>query len=323
MLVVESVRDRNEFFIPAIIARLVATNQQNRAAARVERKEHAIGPARMLNPKFLHVRVPRRMNQISVRPRKAWSEFLQQNHFRVHIGLFVFGEAGPSTVYGSGTDALHTDGFAITEAAERLAPTFIKHGYAFLYLFRRGQGLSADQGFFMQDMLQREKDTKGGKARKRLQFVLLTTDHLDDVTAGLSFLKSLPGVDSRRIAVVGHSFGGQLTLLAAERDSTLRAAVTFSAAASSWESSSEVRESMLTAVRNATVPTMLLHAENDYSTAPGKAMANELARLGKPHVLKIYPPVGRTADDGHNFVYTAVPEWEGDVFGFLDQYVRR
>gem|GEM_PF-3850031 len=117
----------------------------------------------------------------------------------------------------------------------RLAPTFIKHGYAFLDLFRRGQGLSADQGPFMQDVLQREKDTKGEKARKRLQFVLLTTDHLDDVTAGLLFLKNLPGVDSRRIAVVGHSFGGQLTLLAAERDTSLRAAVTFSAAASSWE----------------------------------------------------------------------------------------
>src|SRR5579859_3836673 len=65
------------------------------------------------------------------------------------------------------------------------------------------------------------------------------------------------GVDSHRIAVVGHSFGGQLTLLAAERDSSLRAAVTFSAAASSWENSSEVRERMLTAVRNTTVPIML------------------------------------------------------------------
>src|SRR5271167_3223380 len=53
--------------------------------------------------------------------------------------------SGPSPavlfVHGSGsTDASHTGGFAITEAAERLAPTFIKHGYAFLYLFRRGQG---------------------------------------------------------------------------------------------------------------------------------------------------------------------------------------
>jgi carboxymethylenebutenolidase len=227
-------------------------------------------------------------------------------------------------VHGSGSsDAAHTGGFEITEAAEQLAPTFIKHGYAFLYLFRRGQGISADQGLFMQDVLQREKAAKGEEARKRLQFVLMTTDHLDDVTAGVSFLKNLPGVDAHRIAVVGHSFGGQLTLLAVERDSTLRAAVTFSAAASSWEGSSEVRERMLTAVRNTTVPLMLLHAANDYSTTPGKAMANELARLGKPHVLKIYPPVGKTADDGHNFVYTDVAQWEADVFGFLDQYVRR
>jgi hypothetical protein len=49
----------------------------------------------MLNPKFLHVHVPRRMNQVGVRSRKAWSEFLQQDHFRVHIDLFVFREAVP------------------------------------------------------------------------------------------------------------------------------------------------------------------------------------------------------------------------------------
>jgi len=222
-------------------------------------------------------------------------------------------------VHGSGsTDSAHTGGFTVAKTAEILAPIFTKHGYAFLYLCRRGQGLSADQAPFMQDLLQREKETKGEEARKRLQFVLLTTDHLDDVTAGLSFLKNLPGVDSRRIAVAGHSFGGQLTLLAAERDSTLRAAVTFSAAAGSWESSSEVRERMLAAMRKTTVPVMLLHAGNGYST-----MADELARFGKPHVLKIYPPVGRTADDGHNFVYTDVAQWESDVFAFLDEYVRR
>jgi dienelactone hydrolase len=248
----------------------------------------------------------------------------------LHLKGYLWKPAGsaPSPavlfVHGSGsTDAAHTGGFTMAETAEILAPTFIKHGYAFLYLCRRGQGLSADQAPFMQDVLQREKAAKGDEARKRLQFVLLTTDQLDDAIAGLSFLKSLPGVDARRIAVVGHSFGGQLTPLAAERDSTVRAAVTFSAAAGSWEGSSEVRERMLTAVRKSTVPIMLLHATNDYSTAPGKAMADELARLGKPHVLKIYPAVGRTADDGHNFVYTAVAQWEADVFSFLDQYARR
>ncbi len=225
-------------------------------------------------------------------------------------------------VHGSGgSDGAHTGGFAITEAAEKIAPVFVRHGYALLYLFRRGQGLSADQGPFMQDLLQREKAARGEEARKRLQFVLMTTDHLDDVMAGLSFLETLPGIDSHRLAVVGHSFGGQLTLLAAERDPTLRAAVTFGAAAASWEGSSEVRERLLTSVRKTAVPIMLVHAANDYSTEPGKALDSELTKLRKPHVLKIYPPFGKTPDDGHNFVYTDAADWEADVFRFLDHYV--
>jgi carboxymethylenebutenolidase len=226
-------------------------------------------------------------------------------------------------VHGSGsTDAAHTGELAMTDAAAKLAPVFVKHGYAFLYLFRRGQGLSADQGPFLQDVLRRERAARGEEARKHLQFVLLTTDHLDDVMAGLSFLRTLPGVDAHRIAVVGHSFGGQLTLLAAERDSSLRATVTFGAAAASWEGSSEVRERLLTAARKTTVPVMLVHAANDYSTAPGKALDAELELLKKPHLLKIYPPFGQTSDDGHMFVYTDVGEWEADVFGFLDMYCK-
>jgi len=173
----------------------------------------------------------------------------------------------------------------------------------------------------MQDVLRREKAAKGDEARKRLQFHLLTTDHLDDVMAGLSFLKKLPSIDSNRIVAAGHSFGGQLTLLAAKRDSTIRAAVTFAAGAQSWESSPELRERLLTAAHKTTLPGMLVHAANDYSTVPGKTIAGELARLGKPHVLKIYPPVGRTSDDGHNFVYTAIDVWEDDVFKFLDEHV--
>lgn len=227
-------------------------------------------------------------------------------------------------VHGSGsTDAAHTGEFALSDAAAKLAPVFVKHGYAFLYLFRRGQGLSSEQGNFMQEVLQREKASKGEEARKRLQIVLLTTDHLDDTMAGLAYLKKQPGIDARRIAVVGHSFGGQLALLAAEHDSGLRAAVTFGAAAASWEGSSEIRELLLTAIRKTTVPIMLLHAQNDYSTAPGKVLDSELARLSKAHVLRIYPPFGKTPDEGHMSVYTDIAEWEPEVFRFLDRYVGR
>jgi dipeptidyl aminopeptidase/acylaminoacyl peptidase len=141
--------------------------------------------------------------------------------------------------------------------------------------------------------------------------------------AALFFLKTVPGIESHHIAVAGHSFGGQLALLAAERDSTVRAAITFAAAANSWERSPELRERLLTAVRQASASIMLIQATNDYSTAPGRALAEQLELLHKPHVLKLLPPVGQTPDDGHNALYEAVPQWEDDVFKFLDEYVRR
>jgi hypothetical protein len=48
-----------------------------------------------------------------------------------------------------------------------------------------------------------------------------------------------------------------------------------------------------------------------------------LARLGKPHRLRIYPPVGSTPEEGHDFPNNSVAVWEPDVFAFLDAYVKR
>jgi dienelactone hydrolase len=211
----------------------------------------------------------------------------------------------------------------MAEAAANLAPVFLKHGYAFLYFCRRGQGLSADQAPFMQDILQREEATKDKEARQHMQFILVTGDQLDDASAGVAFVKSLARIDSHRIAVVGHSFGGQLTLFAAERDASVRAVVTFAAAANSWAHSSELRERMLISVRNISAPIMFIQAENDYDTTTGTVLAAEMDRLHKLHLLKIYPPVGQSKDDGHNFLYLGIPEWEPDVFKFLDEYVKR
>lgn len=248
----------------------------------------------------------------------------------LRLKAFLWRPTGPGPFpallfnHGSGdADAAHTAGMTMIEAAETLAPVFLKHGYAFLYLFRRGQGLSADQGPFMQDLLQRQEAAEGKEARQHLQFILLTTDHFSDVMAALSFLKTAPGIDAHRIAVAGHSFGGQLALLVAERDTRLRAVVTFAAAAGSWERSPELRERLLAAVRKTTSPIMLIQAANDFSTTPSRVLADELERLQKPHLLAIYPPVGQTPEDGHNFLYEAIPRWEGDVFKFLDEYVKR
>jgi carboxymethylenebutenolidase len=244
----------------------------------------------------------------------------------LRLKAFLWTPTGPGPFpavlfnHGSGEgDPQHTGKLVITAAAKKIAPVLLKHGYAFLYLFRRGHGLSADQGPFIQDLLKREAAANGDLARKQLQLRLLTTDHLDDVRAGVSFLRSLPEIDGQRIAVVGHSFGGQLTLLAAERDDKVRAVITFGAAAASWQSSSELRELLMKAVRKINAPIMLIYSANDYSLEPGESMAAVLSRRAKPYVLKILPAVGRTTDDGHMAVYTAIGLWEQSVFEFLDR----
>ena len=209
------------------------------------------------------------------------------------------------------------------EASAVLGPVFVKHGYVFLFLFRRGVGLSADQGTADGDLMARALAAHGEQGRNRVQLQLLSTEELDEAIAGLAFLRGLPKVDARRVAVAGHSFGGSLTLFLAARDTTLRAAVVFSSSARSWGLSPELRAQLLAAVGRMTAPVFFIHAANDYSTAPGKSLAEEMRRLGKPHRLKIYPATGRTAKEGHGFVYRNVAAWEPDVFAFLDQYLRR
>ena len=243
----------------------------------------------------------------------------------LHLKAYLWkpGGSGPFPVvlfnHGSGgEDAQHTAGLTMAEAAARLASIFLKHGYAFFYLCRRGQGLSADQAPFMQDLLRREESARGKEARQQLHYRLATGEQLDDALAGLAWVKSAPGIDPRRIAIVGHSFGGVVTLLSGERDSGIRAEVTFGAGANSWRVSPPLRERVLKAVAQTKAPVMLTHAANDYDTTPGSAIGAELDRLHKPHVLKIYPAFGKSADAGHNFVYFGIGEWELAVFTFLD-----
>jgi carboxymethylenebutenolidase len=207
--------------------------------------------------------------------------------------------------------------------ADILGPVFARHGYVFLYLFRRGVGLSADQGINAVELMNRESAVHGQDARNTLQLRLLENEEMSDALSGLTFLRQVSGVDAHRIALVGHSFGGSLTLLVAEREPETRAVVVFSGAGYSWDRSPELRSRLFKAAAHIAAPVFFIHAENDFSLSAGKELDARLAKLGKPHRLKIYPPVGKTVEDGHGFLYLAVSTWEPDVFSFLDQHTRR
>jgi hypothetical protein len=43
------------------------------------------------------------------------------------------------------------------------------------------------------------------------------------------------------------------------------------------------------------VPIFFLQAMNDYNTAPSLLLSAEMARVGKPYQVKIYPPYGTTS----------------------------
>jgi len=205
--------------------------------------------------------------------------------------------------------------------AETLGPVFARHGYIFFFLFLQGVGLSADKGESAIDLMTREADAHGQDARNALQLRLLDRD-LGDAEAGLAELRRLPGVDARRIAIVGHSFGASLSILQAAREPDVRAVVLFSTAGYSWDRSPELRARLLAALPHVRAPLFAIHAENDYSLNPGKAIDARLAELGKPHRLRIYPPIGKTPDDGHDFPLTGVSIWTPDVFAFLDEHTR-
>ncbi len=207
--------------------------------------------------------------------------------------------------------------------AEILGPVFARHGYVFLFPFRQGVGLSADQGTSAIDLMNSELAAHGQDARNALQLRLLENRELSDAAAGLAFLRGLPEVDARKVAIVAHSFGGSLTILQAEREPDLRAVIIFACAGYSWDRSPELRARLLTAMAHIRAPVFFIHAANDYSVNPGKALDGRLEQLGKPHCLKIYPPIGRTPDDGHAFPLLGVSIWEPDVLAFLDEHMRK
>ncbi len=209
------------------------------------------------------------------------------------------------------------------KGAESIGPVFARHGYALLFLFRRGAGLSRDQGSRPGDALERALAGGGQDAPNRVQMQMLETEQLPDALAGLAFLRGRPEVDSRRLAAVGHSFGGSVTLLVMERDSALRAAVVFSGAALSWSRSPELRRRLLAAARATTVPALFIHPANDYGVESGPTLAAAMRRLGKTAQVKIYPAYGSTSHEGHNFLFLDPGTWERDVFDFLDAHMRR
>jgi dipeptidyl aminopeptidase/acylaminoacyl peptidase len=144
-----------------------------------------------------------------------------------------------------------------------------------------------------------------------------------DVLAAVAWLKDRPFVDRSRIAMSGCSFGGIQTLLATEDGQGIKAFVPFAPAAQSWVNPL-LRERLLRAVQNAKAPIFILQAQNDYNLGPSETLGKVLAKKGKPNRAQVYPPFGKTRQEGHwDFAVKGTEVWAPDVLEFLDEIVKR
>lgn len=197
-----------------------------------------------------------------------------------------------------------------------LARFYTEHCYVFFVPHRRGQGRSP--GNYIQDLV--AQAPLGDRPRRMVE---LQQDEVDDVIAGVNYLKSQPFVDPARIAISGCSFGGIQTLLTGERDLGVKALVPFAPGAMSWEHNVPLQDRLVRAVDLAKAPIFLLQAQNDYNLAPSKVLSKEANKKKKDFQSKIYPAFGSTPHDGHwGFCTTATDVWGIDVLAFLDAQMK-
>jgi dienelactone hydrolase len=189
-------------------------------------------------------------------------------------------------------------------------------GYAVLLPHRHGYGNSAGPSW------RQEVTAEFGTAEYDQALAARLGREADDVVAAVNWLAARPEVTGDRIGLIGSSFGGVMSLVAAARHPRLRCAVDFAGAAMNWERTPNLRRTMLGAVRSLRMPIALVQAENDYSTAPTRELAAECVRLDKPHIARIFPAFGLTADEGHLFFQNGAPIWGPWVRTFLDRWLR-
>ena len=192
-----------------------------------------------------------------------------------------------------------------------------KAGYVVLVTERRGYGRS--------DGATWREETRNDPARlvPRLQA------ETDDVLAAIDYLRTLPFADTKRMGIVGWSFGGIVTMLASSRNNVFLAAVDQAGGSLSWDGNPSLRNTLITAANKSTTPTLFLVAKNDRTTASITTLAGIFEKRGMAHRMVIYEPFtpsiqNEAAAPGHLiFSSLGVSIWENDVVQFLDRYLKK
>jgi dienelactone hydrolase len=188
-------------------------------------------------------------------------------------------------------------------------------GYVVLVPERRGYGKS-DGAPWWQEV---------GNDQSRL--ITRLQAETDDVLSAVEYLRTVRFADTRRIGIMGWSFGGIVTMLAVSRSPAFLVAVDQAGGALTWDGNPHVRNVLTAAAEKATTPTLFMVAKNDRTTSSVTTLADIFKKRGVPYRAVIYEPFtpaqgSRAAAPGHAvFSAQGVSVWERDVVEFLGRYL--
>lgn len=220
----------------------------------------------------------------------------------------------PTVLYNHGS----APGMRNSMASAAIGSKFVQQGWAFFMPYRRGQGLSEDQGPYIMDQIKRAWWNPFDSAAQKL-VELHQGDHLSDQIAALNWLRAQPFVDPARIVTAGNSFGGiQVMLGMASADYC--AGINAAGAAQSWQDSKTLQALLSQAAVNARGPIFFFQAENDYDLTPSRELFAAGQAAGKEVQLKIYPRFGVSSEDGHSLPYRGVSVWFEDALNFVEEH---
>jgi dienelactone hydrolase len=149
----------------------------------------------------------------------------------------------------------------------------------------------------------------------------------DDVLAAVDYLRTVPLVDTKRVGIMGWSYGGIISMFAVSRSTAFAVAVDQAGGALTWDGNVHVRNALIAAAEKATTPTLFQVAQNDRTTASITTLAEIFKKRGVAHRAVIYEPFKPQRGDpdtppGHRvFSAEGMHVWERDALEFLGRYL--
>jgi dienelactone hydrolase len=152
----------------------------------------------------------------------------------------------------------------------------------------------------------------------------------DDVIAAIAYAGTIEGADMRRLALVGFSQGGSVSIRVASQRPDVRALVDQAGGSLTWPRSPDLQKALTGWAKTLKMPVLCMDAANDATTDAVKAVCEAAHRVGgaETHVT-IYPAFTPASNPeniapGHLIFApgAGMAIWRQDLIAFLNAHAR-